>query len=401
MNAPENTQHLTNNPGGGYLPIHEFYTPEYYELEKERIFKKSWLRIGTEKQVINVGDYFVRELPSCDTSLVVVRGRDQRIRAFHNMCSHRSNRIAYEPAGNTTVFKCKFHAWAYGIDGSLRAIPEENLFPGLIKDEHGLTEVACDTWGGFIWINVDPNPAQSLREYLGEDIYNGFGDFFERHEQVACFSAVLPVNWKICLDAFVETYHFSVVHAATAANIVTSREFPNGKIDALRLYEKHRIVSTTANLNHVPSPAEALARKFNGNSTFAPDESVKAKQSAPQMNPLKLDDWMSELMVIFPMFDLHPLNGFYTTHNYWPIAHDKMLWEYYLHMTPPKDAAGAVAIEYNVALLRDVVREDVKNLEMIQSNLKSGAKRFQILGEMEALIRHSYKVIAEQVGRGW
>jgi phenylpropionate dioxygenase-like ring-hydroxylating dioxygenase large terminal subunit len=148
----------------GQLPVGDFFTPEYFALEKERIFKKSWMRISLEKEIPNVGDYVVKELEVCDTSLLIVRGRDKKVRAFHNVCSHRLNRVAYAPSGNTkTGFRCRYHSWNYGLDGKLTAVLEEHRFAGLVKEEQGLTEVGCETWEGFIFINVDPQRTQTLR----------------------------------------------------------------------------------------------------------------------------------------------------------------------------------------------------------------------------------------------
>jgi len=132
MNAPEN-RNLTTERGNGLMPTKDFFTAEYHQLEKERVFKKSWLRVGNEELIPNVGDYFVKELESCDTSVIVVRGRDKRIRAFHNNCSHRNNRIAYLSEGNTNGFKCRFHSWAYGLDGKLMAIPDRASVPRPFK----------------------------------------------------------------------------------------------------------------------------------------------------------------------------------------------------------------------------------------------------------------------------
>lgn len=401
MNAPENRSLRNKGPGIGPLPIGEFYTPEYFDLEKEHIFKKSWLRLATVSKIPNVGDYFVQELDACDTSLIVVRGRDNKIRAFHNMCSHRSNRVAYEPKGNTNSFKCSFHSWAYGLDGSLRAVPEENLFPGLDKTENGLTEIACEIWEDFIFVNVDPKPTQTLREYLGEEVYNGYNGHLTKFVPVFTVSAVMHANWKLCLDAFVETYHFSTVHLPTAGDIILSRDFPNGKIDAVRLYEKHRIASATTNLEHTPTFAETLARKYSGGgATLAPDVSKKMT-FPPQINPKSLPDWVTDILVVFPMCNIQQFQGFYMSQDYWPLSHDRTQWSLTVHMIPPQNAAQEVAAEYSRIFTCGVIREDLKNLKMVQSNLNSGAKKYQQLGNMETMVRHSYKVVAEQVGSGW
>jgi phenylpropionate dioxygenase-like ring-hydroxylating dioxygenase large terminal subunit len=398
MNAPESRNLKNRGLGVGPVPIDQFFTPEYHQLEKEKVFKKSWLRVGWQGEIPNVGDYFVKELDACDTSLIVVRGRDKKIRAFHNMCTHRSNRVAYQAKGNTTSFNCSFHSWSFGLDGSLRALPEEHLFPGLDKTKAGLTEVACDVWEGFIFVNVDPNPTQTLREYLGEEIFNGFGGYFEQFVQVGRLSALVPVNWKIFLDAFIETYHFSTVHLPTAGDIVLSREFPNGRIMAFREFGRHRIASATSNREHTPTFTEGLVQKFGG-ATLSSHAGKPVE--AAQINPLNLPDWLTDILVIFPMCNLQPLQGFFATQNYWPVGHDKTYWEFMIFMRKPENAAGEVIAEYNRAYLRDVVREDMKNLKMVQSTLASGAKKYQIVGENEPMVREGYKILAEQVGFGW
>jgi Rieske 2Fe-2S family protein len=385
----------------GQLPVGDFFTPEYFALEKERIFKKSWMRISLEKEIPNVGDYVVKELEVCDTSLLIVRGRDKKVRAFHNVCSHRLNRVAYAPSGNTkTGFRCRYHSWNYGLDGKLAAVLEEHRFAGLVKEEQGLTEVGCETWEGFIFVNVDPQRTQTLREYMGDEIYNGFGNFFPHRDPVGRISSIMHANWKVCLDAFVETYHFSTVHAASASNIANSREHPNGRIDALRLHPKHRVVSAVSNGEHTPTYAEQLAAQFSNHATVAPDLTKTGTGFPPQVNPLKLPDWFSDILVVFPMSNIQPLGGFFITQDYWPISHDKTRWELTIYMDPLKNAADDVVAEYNRIFLRDAIREDLMNLAMVQSNLFSGAKQYQFLGNMEPMVGHSYQAVADQIGHG-
>ena len=207
MNKPDHIDRLGKNyPDLGTAPLSlHYFTPEYFQLEKERVFKKCWLMIGRAVETPNVGDYRVVEIEVADTSLIVTHGTDGKIRAFHNMCSHRSNRVAYEEKGNTKTFKCRFHAWTYGLDGELIHLPEPDLFPNFDKCDHGLTAVACDVWEGFVFINLDPEPEETLEEYLGEEIWGQFDNFFDQYVEIGSLRVDVKTNWKICLDAFVET----------------------------------------------------------------------------------------------------------------------------------------------------------------------------------------------------
>jgi Rieske 2Fe-2S family protein len=104
----------------------------------------------------------------CRTSILLVRGQDGNIRAFHSMCSHRGNSVVWDAKGSCKAFACKFNSWTYGLDGALRNVPDEKNFFGLKKKALGLTPVAVDTWEGVVFVNVDPHPSETLCEYLGE-----------------------------------------------------------------------------------------------------------------------------------------------------------------------------------------------------------------------------------------
>ena len=154
--------------GTGPLPIEPYISREYFEKERERIFRKVWLNVGRVEQIPNSGDYFVKELAVCHTSIVVVRGNEGGVHAFHNMCSHRGNPVVWNTKGKCKAFTCRYHSWTYGLDGALRYVPDEKNFCGIRKENLGLTPVSVDIWEGFIFINVDPNPKETLKDYLGE-----------------------------------------------------------------------------------------------------------------------------------------------------------------------------------------------------------------------------------------
>ena len=163
--------------GTGPIPIEPYVSRDYFEKERAQIFRKVWLNVGRVEQIPNPGDYFVKDLAVLQTSILIVRGKDGAIRAFHNMCAHRGNKLVADTGGTCKgLFTCKFHGWAYALDGSLSHIADEASFFNLNKADLGMTPIAVDTWEGFVFINADPHPAESLREYLGE-IGTGFGGY--------------------------------------------------------------------------------------------------------------------------------------------------------------------------------------------------------------------------------
>ena len=164
---PWTTQHA--ELGTGPAPIDPYISPAYFELERERIFRRVWLNVGRLEDIPQPGDYFVQDLAVGKTSILVVRGQDGTVRAFHNVCKHRGNKIVWDERGSCQRFACKFHGWTYAPDGRLIGV-EEEMFFDFKKSEHGLTRVATDICGGFIFIHLDPHPRETLSQYLGEAV---------------------------------------------------------------------------------------------------------------------------------------------------------------------------------------------------------------------------------------
>jgi hypothetical protein len=111
------------------------------------------------------------------------------------------------------MFTCKFHGWSYALDGKLAFVPDEERFFGLKKETLGMTPVAVDVWAGFIFINVDPNPQETLRDYLGE-LGAGLIDypFGELSATSTSWTTEVKANWKVIKDAFQEVYHVAFLH---------------------------------------------------------------------------------------------------------------------------------------------------------------------------------------------
>ena len=130
--------------GTGPVPVEPYISREYFEKERDRIFSKVWLNVGRIEQIPNAGDYFVKELAVCKTSIIIVRGKDGTVRAFHNMCTHRGNQLVWDSKGTCRAFTCRFHGWVYNTDGSLRHVTDEDNFFDMDKASMGMSPVSAD-----------------------------------------------------------------------------------------------------------------------------------------------------------------------------------------------------------------------------------------------------------------
>ncbi|MFT6434631.1 MAG: phenylpropionate dioxygenase-like ring-hydroxylating dioxygenase large terminal subunit [Candidatus Azotimanducaceae bacterium] len=188
------------------------YTDEtFYQTEIKNVWQKTWQWACREEHVPNPGDYHVYDI--CDDSIFVVRGEDQKLRAFINSCPHRGMQFfdTGEQGKGKQFLRCPFHGMSWHLDGALRDIPCRWDFPHIDDADFGLTEIPCDNWGGFVFINLDAG-AQPLKDYL-QVLPEHFAEwpledrFISLHTQ-----KILPGNWKMCMEAFLEAFHVLATH---------------------------------------------------------------------------------------------------------------------------------------------------------------------------------------------
>ena len=124
------TQHYPD-VGTGPVSYQDCISPEFYEAEREAVFKQAWLNVGRVEDVADKGRYFTKEIEVANTSLIIVRDLEGQVRAFHNICRHRGNKLVWndipsaETSGSCRAFTCKYHAWRYSLDGSLTFVQQE------------------------------------------------------------------------------------------------------------------------------------------------------------------------------------------------------------------------------------------------------------------------------------
>ena len=219
-NWPE--QHTHGHP----IPGSRYTSPEFFKNEWEHMWTKVWLLLGRESEMPNPGDWQQEEVGA--ESILMVRQTDGGVKAFYNVCQHRGNPLVDGPKGSVRRFVCKYHSWAFMPDGELNFAPDKEDFPeGNPCGKVRLEELACETFAGFIWVNMDKD-CVSLQQYLGP-IWDAWSELdLEGWKRTMARTAWLPCNWKVVLDNFNESYHVPTVHMAATPD--TDRKKISGNI---------------------------------------------------------------------------------------------------------------------------------------------------------------------------
>ncbi|MFN2468385.1 MAG: aromatic ring-hydroxylating dioxygenase subunit alpha [Gaiellaceae bacterium] len=201
--------------GARTLPWSWYSDPEILRAEQERIFRRSWHYVGHAAEVEHSGD----RLPGWagETPVLVVRDEEGELRAFLNVCRHRGSLLVAE-AGRRETIQCPYHAWTYGLDGSLRRAPRSEREPGLDLDDVALRPVQVGTWGPFVFVNPDIE-AEPLESALGElprlAEEHGLDVDAVRFRERAHYA--LAANWKVATENYLECYHCPVAHRGFSA----------------------------------------------------------------------------------------------------------------------------------------------------------------------------------------
>ena len=192
-------------------PKERYFDPDFYQRECEQLWPRVWQMACRLEEIPDPGD--VVEYEILDQSVIVLRGDDWEVRAFHNVCRHRGVKLVQGRGTATSGFTCPFHGWCYGLDGGNTHVPqrrtfsEHNLQPGDID----LTPVRCEVWGGCAWINLDDDapPLRTCIEPAASILDEWKVESLRTEWWYACR---LPVNWKLAEQAFQEQYHVVEAH---------------------------------------------------------------------------------------------------------------------------------------------------------------------------------------------
>ena len=381
-------------------------SPEFYELECEAVFKRSWLMVGRTDLLPRKGSYFTKEFAFAKTSIIVVRDMDGGVRAFHNICRHRGNKLVWqdfpreETHGTCRQFVCKYHGWKYELDGSLSFVQQEGEFFDLDKKDFGLVPIHCEVWAGFIFVNLDQEPRQTLREFLGPMVL-ALEDYpFDKLTDRWFYRTEINCNWKLFSDATQEFYHAPVLHGGQAPPAWSDPareagfEAPHYQIDG-----KHRLV-TTGGIRpwemkpEQYRPLEGLTKA----GLFGPWDPYDIGPLPPGLNPGNAKIWGNQSYQLWPNWVLlFWTQGFYYIYYYWPTSYNTMVYETHLYFPKATKPSERIAQEVIALSYKDFGLQDVNTCEGSQQMLESRAVERFPLGDQEILCRHLHKEVVDAV----
>ena len=281
------------------LPARAFLDPAVFAWEQESWFGRDWLCVGRASDVAGPGEYALAE--AAGERLILLRGADEVVRAFHNVCRHRGATLLEGEGGRLPRIQCPYHAWTYGLDGRLTRAPHTEHLKGFEPEAEGLVPVRCRVWQGFLFVSLDPaEPA--FDEALGD-----LPDHVD-HLELAGLQRVrridydVAADWKAVAENYSECLHCPGVHP-----------------------QLNRITPYDVGENFVARGPWAggymcLAPGFE---TLATDGLLHGRPPLPGWS--EADAGRATYLVLWPNLLLSVLPDYVMTHQVWPLAAGRSL----------------------------------------------------------------------------
>jgi phenylpropionate dioxygenase-like ring-hydroxylating dioxygenase large terminal subunit len=358
------------------VPAARYTDPGFLELERTHVLEASWLFVAHAEQLPAAGDYLMLDAAGrMGHPLFLVRGHDDRVRAFYNACRHRGGPLVDAASGSVgKSLVCKYHAWTYDLEGRLRGFPEAKNFPrGMKSTCPPLKQVDCDTWGSLIFVKIAPG-GPGLRESL-EPVASELDDVLGAASSDVHLAAVrsleIECNWKLPGDGNIETYHVPYLHRDTAAPALDEKRtgqwlLPRGHS---RMLVRFRF----------ELPANLGLPRFSGDTSLA-ELGVYSFHVFPNLSVVLAGPNAAFLIAAFPV---SAGRSVYTTHFLTPVA---------------RGDETAALIDRSVELNYGVLLEDLAALVPAQKAMACGAADVLRLQYQERRIRYVHEEIDRRIG---
>ncbi len=315
------------------VPAPFYMDPSVLAFEQEKIFSRMWQVVGHCHQVASPGDFFTTELHG--EPLLLARGAGGELRGFYNVCRHRAGPPA-EGCGSRKLFRCLYHGWTYGLDGSLISAPEFEGQHDFSLDQFSLTPVRAAQWFNLIFVNFDPD-AEPLEKSLGalpkqveRFDFKAMKLFNRRTYEMRC-------NWKTYVDNYLEGYHLPSVHPGL-----------NRELD----YSAYRVESHPRHVRQ-----------------FSPIRGAQSGDSTPRRYPATREDLSTDYFWIFPNWMLNCYPDHVSLNVVLPLGPEcsRAIFEWYAPEAVLDSKAANDAVEFS----DQIQIEDVAICETVQKNLHS------------------------------
>jgi choline monooxygenase len=352
-----------------------YIDPAILEIEKARIFRRTWQLVGTlshacgevngaKRTIADPESFFTADVGG--EPIVVVRDKPGTLRAFSNVCRHRAGPIA-SGSGCKNVLRCGYHGWTYTLDGRLIGTPDIEGVEFFDRSTVGMVPLRLETWEQFIFVNFDQN-AEPLATYLGEIPGQAKGFQFDGLELAERRDYVIDCNWKVYVDNYLEGYHIPIAHPGLMREI----DYSQYRTDTFRYHSQQ----------------------------FAPIRAMKVEDAGERFYAPGTGSQEALYFWIFPnlMLNLYPDNV--STNLIVPLSQDKTLtiFEWFFH-----DAASAKVqerIKKAVAFSDEVQQEDIGLCENVQRGLRSSTyDRGRYSVKRENGVHHFHMLLGEFLER--
>lgn len=323
----------------GTLPSRWYTDPSFLEMERERIFWKTWQWVGTIDQVMRPGDFF-----TCDVlgePIVVTRGIDGVLRGFHNVCRHRAGMVA-AGKGNRKSLQCKYHGWTYDLTGRLMRAPDFEGVQAFDPAEFCLPPVRVEVWKLFVFVNLDMD-AQPIGEMLApiaaEVEQAGFE--IDQMRAIERRDYVVNCNWKVYIDNYLEGYHIPIAHPGLFKEL----DFDQYRVETFANYSKQYAPIRPAKEGEIQGRDRRYIRDEN--------------------EAQALYYW------VFPnvIFNFYPDN--LQINSIIPLDHERTLTIFEWYFEEPGTGQGWESMQQSIAFSDEVQHEDIVLCEAVQRGLKS------------------------------
>lgn len=349
-------------------PVNEYVCPEHAARERQVLFRERPLCIGASAMLPAPGAYFTDDLTG--VPILATRTRGGEVRAFLNVCRHRGAKVA-KGCGNARSFVCPYHAWTFGLDGALIGRPEEYGFEGIEREDHGLTELWCAEKDGNIWVCPTPGRSFDAESLLGPAMNAEMAAYgFAGYHHYTSKELTRRMNWKVCVDTFLESYHFPVLHRDSIAPLL------HGNLNTAD------VIGTTVRM-------------------------LGARRTIPDLKSQPEAEWdvMRHLVGVYILFPnvvwVWQLDHVEVWHIYPsladPVNECTMRVSLYTPEPPLTEKAKGHWDRNFALLLKTVEDEDFELSEQIQQGFHAGAQDHIVFGRNEPCLHYYHRALSEAV----